>query len=168
MSEQLSEHSSYTLTETADIGGTSLNSGYLAMQNYARAEGIIEIGTWDSSDDLDEAQFQQASDSSGTGVKDLTTSSDGGNYDTTASTGDILDADGDFVIIEIRGEDMDVDSSTPFNHIRMLGTEDDNTGVDNATMIVNRYGYAYPQKELQGAAVAGSKVYVDTGTSGGP
>jgi len=156
------------LTETADIGGTSLNSGYLAMKLYARVRGIIEIGTWNSTDDLDEAQLQQASDSSGTGVKDLTTSSDGGNYDTTASTGDILDADGDFVIIEVRGEDFDVDSSTPFQHVRMLGTEDDNTGVDNATMWVDRYGYSYPQKELQGAAVAGSKVYVDTATTGGP
>jgi len=163
---RLSEHATYTLTETADIGGTSLNSGYLAMKAYARAMGIIEIGTWNSTDDLDEAQFQQASDSGGTGVKDLTSSSDGGNYDTTAVTGDILDADGDFVIIEIRGEDLDADNS--FNHIRMLGTEDDNTGVDNATMIVMRYAYSYPQKALQGAAVAGSKVYVDTGTSGGP
>jgi len=160
-SMRLSEHASLTLTETVDIGNASANSGYLAMKNYTRAMGYAEIGTWDSSDDLDEASFQQASDSSGTGVKALTTSSDGGNYDTTATTGDILDADGDFVIIEIRGEDLDVDSTTPFNHIRMLVTEDDNTGVDNVTLIVTRYGYAHPQKELQGAAVLGSKVYVD-------
>ena len=165
MSMRLSEHASLTLTETADIGGTSANSGYLAMKSYARAMGYAELGTWNSTDDLDEAQFQQASSSTGTGVKDLTTSSDGGNYDTTAATGDILDADGDFVIIEIRGEDLDVDSSTPFNHIRMLVTEDDNTGVDNVTLIVTRYGYAYPQKELQGAAVLGSKVYVDVNSA---
>uniref|UniRef100_A0A6M3XL59 Uncharacterized protein n=1 Tax=viral metagenome TaxID=1070528 RepID=A0A6M3XL59_9ZZZZ len=158
MSHRLSEHAAITLIETADIGGTSANSGYLSMVNYARAMAYVEIGTWNATDDLDTCKFQQATALAGTGVKDLTTSAAAGNYDTANP----VDADGDFVILEIRAEDLDVDGG--FEYIRLYLAETGNTGVDNVTAVVIRYGYAYPKKELQGAAVAGSKVYVDTGT----
>ena len=158
MAMRLSEHASITIIETADIGGTNATSGWLSMKNYSRALGYIELGTWDSSDDLDEARFQQASDSSGTGAKDLTTDASGGNYDTDNP----VDADGNFVIIEIRAEDMDVDSG--FDHIRLYVAEGGNTGVDQVTGVVIRYGYAYPKKELQGAASTGAQVYVDVNT----
>ena len=154
MSSRISEHASITVIETADIGGTNATSGWLSMKNYARVMGYVEIGTWDSSDDLDECRFQQASDSSGTGAKDLTTDASGGDYDTDNP----VDADGDFVILEVRGEDMDVDSG--FDHVRLYVAEGGNTGADNVTGVVIRYGYAYPKKELQGAASTGSKVYV--------
>ena len=55
---------------------------------------------------------------------------------------------------------MDVDAATPFDFIRLYLAEGGNTGVDNVTGILIRYGYAYPQKELNGAAVTGSRVYV--------
>ena len=42
--------------------------------------------------------------------------------------------------------------------------EGGNTGTDNVAAMLTHYGYSYPQKELQGAAVAGSKVYVDPNT----
>lgn len=157
---RLSEHCSVDLLETTDIGGTNAQNagGYLSMKDYPRVSGYVEIGTWNSTDDLDECRLQQASDSSGTGVKDLTTDASGGNYDTDNP----VDADGDFVIIEVRGEDLDVDNV--FNHIRLYVAEGGNTGADNVTGVVSRYGYSYPQKELQGAASTGSKVYVDTGT----
>ena len=158
MAMRISEHASITIIETADIGGTNATSGWLSMKNYSRALGYIELGTWDSSDDLDEARFQQASDSSGTGAKDLTTAASGGNYDTDNP----VDADGNFVIIEIRAEDMDVDNG--FDYIRLYCAEGGNTGVDNVTGVVIRYGYAYPKKELQGAASTGAQVYVDVNT----
>jgi len=158
MAMRLSEHATITIIETADIGGTNATSGWLSMKNYARAMAYIELGTFDSSDDLDEARFQQASDSSGTGAKDLTTDASGGNYDTDNP----VDADGNFVIIEIRAEDMDVDNG--FDYIRLYVAEGGNTGTDNVTGVVIRYGYAYPKKELQGAASTGSKVYVDVNT----
>ena len=158
MAMRISEHASITIIETADIGGTNATSGWLSMKNYSRALGYIELGTWDSSDDLDEARFQQASDSSGTGAKDLTTDASGGNYDTDNP----VDADGTFVIIEIRDEDMDVDNG--FDYIRLYVAEGGNTGVDNVTGVVIRYGYAYPKKELQGAASTGAQVYVDVNT----
>ena len=158
MAMRLSEHATITIIETADIGGTNATSGWLSMKNYARAMAYIELGTFDSSDDLDEARFQQASDSSGTGAKDLTTDASGGNYDTDNP----VDADGNFVIIEIRAEDMDVDNG--FDYIRLYVAEGGNTGTDNVTGVVIRYGYAYPKKELQGAASTGAQVYVDVNT----
>ena len=156
MAMRLSEHVSIDLLDTADIGGTNAqnNGSYLSMKNYSRVMAYVEIGTWDSSDDLDECRLQQATDSSGTSVKDFTTDASGGDYDTDNP----VDADGDFVIIEARAEDMDVDNG--FDFIRLYVAEGGNTGADNVTGVVVRYGYAYPKKELQGAASTGSKVYV--------
>jgi len=160
MSQRLSEHTDIDLMVEQDIGGTNASNdgGWLSMKNYARALFYIELGTWDSGDDLDEARIQQATDSSGTSAKDLTSDASGGNYDTDNP----IDADGDFVIIEIRGEDMDVDGG--FDYIRGYVAEGGNSGVDNVMGVLIRYGYAYPKKELQGAASTGSQIYVDTGT----
>ena len=156
MSMRLSEHASIDLLDLADIGGTNAqnNGGYLSMKNYSRVMAYVEIGTWDSGDDLDECRLQQATDSSGTSVKDFTTDASGGDYDTDNP----VDADGDFVIIEARAEDMDVDSG--FDYVRLYVAEGGNSGTDNVAGVLIRYGYAYPKKELQGAASTGSKVYV--------
>jgi hypothetical protein len=160
MSNSLSEHGDIDLMVEQDIGGTNAQNdgGWLSMKNYARALFYVELGTWDSGDDLDECRIQQATDSSGTSAKDLTTDASGGNYDTDNP----IDADGDFVIVEIRGEDMDADNG--FDFIRGYVAEGGNSGVDNVMGVLIRYGYAYPKKELQGAASTGSKVYVSTGT----
>lgn len=158
--QRLSEHGTFDFLDTVDIGGTNAqnNGGELAMQLYRRVMAYIEIGTWDSGDDLDTAQLQQSSSSTGTGRKDLTTVGAGLNYD----TGNPVDADGDFVIIEAKGEDFDVDNL--FNFVRVNVAEVGNTGVDNITAVLVRYQYQQRVKELQGAAVTGSKVYVDTNT----
>ena len=160
MSQRLSEHASIDLMDLADIGGTNAqnNSGWLSMQSYARAMAYVEIGTWNAGDDLDECRFQQATDSSGTSAKDLTTDASGGNYDTDNP----VDADGDFVVLEVRGEDMDADNE--FDHIRLYVAEGGNSGTDNVAGVVIRYGYAYPKKAVQGAASTGSQVYVDINT----
>jgi hypothetical protein len=156
MSMRLSEHATFDLLETSDIGGTNAQNsgGWLSMKNYSRVMAYVELGTWNSSDDLDECRLQQATDSSGTSAKDFTTDASGGDYDTDAP----IDADGDFVIIEARAEDLDVDNG--FDYIRLYVAEGGNSGTDNVTGVVVRYGYAYPKKELQGAASSGSKVYV--------
>jgi hypothetical protein len=152
--KELSEFAFPTLVETADIGGTSSSSGYVSMANYDRAQAYFELGTWDSGDDLDECRLEQAKTSGGGDVKELTTDASGGNYDTDNP----IDADGDFVIIEVRAENLDVDGG--FSFIRTLAGEGGNTGVDNVTTILQRYDYAYPQAQLPAAAVTGSKVYV--------
>jgi hypothetical protein len=160
MSMRLSEHADIDLMVEQDIGGTNAQNdgGWVSMKNYARALFYVEIGTWNGTDDLDECRIQQATDSSGTSAKDLTSDASGGNYDTDNP----VDADGDFVIVEVRGEDMDVDGG--FDHIRGYVAEAGNSGVDNVMGVLIRYGYAYPKKELQGAASTGSQVYVDTGS----
>ena len=162
MSQRLSEHASVSMASPSavDIGGTNNPTAYVSMKAYARVNLYNELGTWDSSDDLDECRLQQATDTSGSSVKDLTSDASGGNYDTDNP----VDADGDFVIIEARGEDLDLDASRLFDVVRGYVAEGGNTGQDDCACNLTRYGYGYPQKELQGAAVTGSKVYVDTGT----
>ncbi len=141
-----------------DIGGTNGQTDYVTMADYDRASFYAVLGSWNSSDDLDEFRIQQADTVAGGNVKDLTTDASGGNYDTDAP----LDADGDFGIIEVRAEDLDVDSSFAF--VRGYVAEGGNTGVDQCGAVLTRYDYQYPQAELQGAAAAGSQVFVDTGT----
>ena len=154
MSMELSEHAVFNILETADIGGTNASIDWVSMKNFSRAWAKVILGTWNASDDLDECRFQQATDSSGTSVKDLTTDASGGDYDTDNP----IDADGDFVVLEIRAEDLDTDNG--FDYIRLYVAEGGNSGTDNVTGVVARYGYAYPRKELQGDASTGSQVYV--------
>ena len=158
--QRLSEHGTFDFMETKDIGASNGQNagGDISMQLYRRVMCYIELGTWNSTDDLDTAQLQQATNSSGGSRKDLTSSSSGGNYDTDNP----LDADGDFVIIEAKGEDFDVDNL--FTHVRLNVAEVTGTGADNATAVLVRYQYQQRVKELQGTAVTGSKVYVDTNT----
>ncbi len=168
MALRLSQHGIFDATDNLngsdgepmgqDIGGTNAQTDYTSLENFARAVFHVVLGSWNATDDLDEFKIQQATNSSGGSVKDLTTDASGGNYDTDAP----LDADGDFAIAEVRDEDLDVDNS--FNHIRGYIAEASDTGTDETGSLVVRYASKYPQRELQGAAVAGSKVYVDTGT----
>ncbi len=158
--QRLSEHGTFDFMETKDIRNSNGQNagGELNMQLYRRVMAYIELGTWNASDNLTTAQLQQSINSSGGSRKDLTSSSSGGNYDTDNPA----DADGDFVIIEAKGEDFDVDAV--FTHVRANVASSDNTGTDNATLVLVRYQFQRRVKELQGAAVTGSKVYVDTNT----
>jgi hypothetical protein len=153
MGQFFSEDGIVTLAETADIGGTNTATAYVSMKGFSKATLYAEVGTWDSGDDVDTLKIQQATDSSGTSVKDLTTSASGGNYDSDSP----LDADGDFAYIEINAEDLDTDNG--FTHIRGYVAEAGNSGTDNITLVLLRYGAKYPAKELAGAATSGSKVY---------
>ena len=158
--QRLSEHGTFDFLETKDIRNSNGQNagGDLAMQLYRRVMTYIEIGTWNSSDDLTTAQLQQADTSAGGNRKDLTTVGSALNYDTANP----VDADGDFVIIEAKGEDFDVDADFAFVRANVATTG--NTGADNITLVLVRYQYQLRVKELQGAAVTGSKVYVDTNT----
>lgn len=160
MSMRLSEHAVFDMASPSavDIGGTNNPTAYRAMKSFARVMSYNELGTWNASDDLDECRLQQASDTSGTGVKDLTSDASGGNYDTDNP----VDADGDFVICECRAEDLDVDSG--FDSVRGYVAEGGNTGQDDCMAQMVAYSSSYARKELQGAASTGSQVYVDTGT----
>lgn len=150
----LSHDAAVTLVETADIGGTSATSSWVSMEEFERIFAYVEIGTWNATDDLDECRLEQATDSSGTGAKDLTTDASGGNYDTANP----VDADGNFVILEALSADLDI--ANGFNHVRLYLGEGGNTGTDNVTAFLIRYGARNKKAELNGAAVTGEKVYV--------
>jgi len=160
MSSRLSEHGVFDISSPSatDIGGTSVSTAYRSQASFSRVCSYIELGTWNSSDDLDEGRQDAAQDTSGTGVGELTSDASGGNYDTDYP----LDADGDFLIIESRSEDLDVEGSDVT--VRTTAGEAGNSGVDDVVAVQVSYGAAYPKKELQGAAVAGSKVYADPST----
>jgi len=153
MGFRLSEDAAITLAETADIGGTAISTSYVSMEGFNNAVAYVEIGTWDSGDDLDVYKIQQATDSSGTSVKDLTTSGSGSNYDSDAP----LDADGNFGIIEIKAENLD--TTNGFTHIRATASEAGNTGVDNATLFLIRYGAKHKEEQKNATAVSGEKFY---------
>ena len=149
-----SEQFAVTLLETTDIGGTSATTSYVSMENFDRATAYVEIGTWNASDDLDSCHFLQATDSSGTSSKGLTTSASGGDYDTDAP----VDADGNFVMLDMRAENLDTNNG--FTHIALYVAEGGNTGADNVTGFVLRHSPRYAAKELNGAASTGAQVYV--------
>jgi hypothetical protein len=145
-------------TET-DIGGTNTAGSddalhWTSMVGFSRVLVAVELGTWNATDDLDTAKIQQASDSAGTGIKDLTSSSSTGNYDTDNP----LDADGDKLFFNVRAEDLD--AANGFTHIRFYGAETGNTGVDNISCVyikdpVNAHG------EINGAPSTGVLKYID-------
>lgn len=48
--------------------------------------------------------------------------------------------------------------------MRLYVAEGGNTGTDNVAGFLMLYNYAHPQKQLQGAASTGAKVYVVPGS----
>ncbi len=150
---QLSHDSKISMINTTDIGGTSVSlATWMDMSGFESCFVYVEVGTWDAADDLDTCRIEAASDSSGTGNEEVTTDSATGNYDTDTP----VDADGDFVILEIRNEDLPV--GKPFVNF-VLG-EADNTGVVNINGFMVLYNAKEKFAEKNGAAVSGEKVYV--------
>ena len=152
----------FPFTET-DIGGTNSAGSddtvhWTSMEDFDRILVMVELGTWNSSDDLDTCKLQQATSSAGAGVKDLTTSASGGNYDTDAP----VDADGNQVVLEAYADQLDVDGG--FDHVRVYLVEDDDTGTDNVSAVYVKDKGRHAYSELLVAAVAGEKVYVNINT----
>jgi hypothetical protein len=139
------------LLETSDIGGTNAQAGEVDMRDWHKVFAYVEIGTWNSTDDLDECRLEQGDGSS---WKDLTTDAAGGNYDTDNP----VDADGNFVILEATDEDLDV--ANGFYLVRLYVAEAGNTGVDNVTGFIFGCGAKIKAAQKNGAAVTGEKVYV--------
>lgn len=147
----------FPFTES-DIGGTNTAGSFdtahwLSMEGYEWVMAKVELGTWNASDDLDTCKLQQASDSVGTGVKDLTTASATGNYDTSTP----IDADGNWVILEARAADFDVTNG--FKYVRVYCAETGDTGTDNVSAVVIRGG-GIKRDALNGADSSGVYVYV--------
>lgn len=141
----------------ADIGGTNTAGGdntvhWTDMRGYDRCMVVVELGTFNATDELDTLKIEQAQDADGTGKKDLTTSASGGDYDTDSKLG----SDGDKAYIDVRAEDLDVTNG--FTHIRVYAEEDDNTGVDNISAVYIKTPQV-KHAEINGAA-SSSLLYI--------
>lgn len=147
-----SDFGDIALLETSDIGGTNAQAGAVDMREFENVFAYVEVGTWNATDDLDECRLEQ--DDGGGNWKDLTTDASGGNYDTDAP----VDADGNFVILEARAEDLDVEGG--FYLVRLYVAEAGNTGVDNVTGFIFGHNARHKYSERNGAATTGAKVYV--------
>lgn len=151
---------SFPFTET-DIGGTNSAGSsdavhWFDMAGYDQLGVLVELGTWNATDDLDTCKLEQATDSSGTGKKDLTTSGSGSTYDYDSSAP--IDADGDQVYLTCRAEDLDV--ANGFRYVRVYLAEGGNTGTDNVSAVYIATGAHVQRAEMNVSASAGSKVYV--------
>ena len=157
----LSADAKVVILETADIGGT--NTATLATGNWETWQSMVgfdriyfkvQIGdTWNAADAVTTCKLQQASDSSGTGAKDLTTSASGGTYDTDNP----INAATEFVILEARAEDLDAANS--FTHVRGYVAATGNTGTDNVSGVLILHDAQVIAPQQDGAAATGSKVY---------
>lgn len=159
MSFERSEESVTIILETADIGGTNTGSTgnwqtWQDMRDFDRVHAVVELGTWDSGDDLDECRLQQADTSAGGNAKDLTTDESGGDYDTDAP----IDADGDQVILSARADQLDAQNG--FRYVRVYCAEAGNTGTDNISGVLQLHGARKKHSERHAAAAAASIVYV--------
>jgi hypothetical protein len=151
---QMSHDVAVDFIETADIGGTNAATDWVPMTDFDRIYAKVILGTWNATDDLDECRLEQATDSSGSGAKDLTTDASAGNYDTANP----IDADGNTVVLEARASDMDAEGG--FTHVRLYVAEGGNTGTDNVTGVLIRYHARYKRAQLEAAASTGAVVYV--------
>lgn len=129
----------------SDIGGTTDITAYYDLANYDAITFIVILGNtfegtptnWNAADALDEFILRQATDSSGSDVKDIT----GAANDQTS-----VGAAGDIHSITVHGAALDVDGG--FTHVSASVTEDDNTGVDIVQIIVIRHKSRYKHDDL--------------------
>lgn len=112
-------------------GVGALSTGWVAAKDYNAFMALIMAGTLGASATLD-AKIEQATDASGTGVKDVT-----GKAITQLVK---ASNDDDQAIIEFCGEDLDVDND--FSHVRLTMTTGTATS-DSAAVLMGidpRYG----------------------------
>lgn len=104
--------------------GASYSSGWVSMATYETIQAIVMAGAV-AATALVDAKLEQASDSSGTGAKDIT-----GKAITQLTGSD----DNKQAIINLRSEEMDVANS--FTHVRLTITVDDTASPQVATALI--------------------------------
>lgn len=141
------------------IRNTNVQTIWVPMKDYDRVFGLVMVSkTFNASDVATTIKLQQATDSSGTLAKDLTTSGAGSTNDYDSTNNPLGVVAGSYVIVEQRAEDLDVDNG--FNHVRLYVASTSNTGTDNVFGLLVRYNYLYPRKQLPGTAATNTKIYI--------
>lgn len=148
----MSHDAAVDILETADIGGTNASTPWVSMADFERIYAKVILGTWNAADDLDVCKLQQADNSNGDNPTDLTTAASGGDYDTDNP----IDADGNTVVLEATAADLDEGKT----HVRLYVSEAGNTGTDNITGVLIRYGAAHKYQYREAAPSTGAVVYV--------
>jgi hypothetical protein len=144
-------------TGNINTRNTNVQTDWVDMAEFDRiyAEVRCDASTWNGADGVTTLKLQQATSSSGAGVKDLTTSGAGLNYNTTNDT---LTASNSMAILEARAEDMDVTNG--FRYVRLYAASTGNTGADNLFGVLIRYNAAHRKAKLAGAYSAATLVYI--------
>lgn len=137
-----------------DIGGTNsaaidtkaaaATNHWVSLANHNRVCFQLFLGPsdgvaasyWTASDDIATITVQQATSSSGAGIKAVS------DQTYTITAGD-LDALGDVATIEVKSEDLDV--ANDFRFVRILVAATDNNGVDYVTCVAQLYQPRYSQ-----------------------
>lgn len=142
--------------DSTDIGGTDATSKWLDMRDFGAVDFVVTLGQtlegtpdgWNAADKLDTFTIRQATDSSGTGVKDIA----GAGVTSITPT---LGTAGDTYVITVHAAALD--HANLFRFVACKVGEDDNTGVDFATVVGIRYHPRYAHDDLTSAnhAVAG-------------
>lgn len=143
-----------------DIGGTNAETDWVNVTGFDRIYAIVFVSTtFNSGDAITTLKLEQDIAGDGNAKKDLTTSGSGSTYD--YDTGNANKTAGDFIVLESRVSQMDVDGG--FKYARLYVAATGNSGTDNVGGFLAVYNYAHAQKQLQGAASA-HKVYVHPGS----
>lgn len=120
----LSDNMAISIIPPALVDNTTANSGWLSVMDAVRVFAVILLGATDITAD---AKFQQATDSSGTGVKDVTGA---------AITQFTALNDNKFSTIDLETSALDIHNG--FNYVRLLITVGDGTLGANVAAVVMR------------------------------
>ncbi len=131
-----------------DVGGTVAHTAWALLREFDRVFAQIALGTFNASDELDTCKLEQATSSTGAGAKDLTTSPTDADSPHTA---------GDTVILEARGEDLDVNAG--YKYVRLTVGASDNTGTDDVSGFLMAH-YAENAKKHQAGAPSANLIYI--------
>ena len=149
-------------TGNINVRNTNVQTAWVSMAEWDRVYAMVECdaATWNGSDGVTTLKLQQATSSAGAGVKDITTSGAGLNYNTTTDT---LTASGSIAILECRAEDMDQNNN--FLYVRLYAASTGNTGADQLFGFMQVYNAAHRKHQQQGAAAAATLAYVTPQTT---
>lgn len=136
-----------------DIGGTNsaaaaaaLNTSSAAAQHWVSLANhhkvmfsvflgdLTKLTAWTASDDIATITVQQATTTTGTGIKAVTSQT----YTITAGQ---LEENGDVVYLEVKSEDLDV--ANDFDCVRVLVAATDNSTTNQVSCVANLYQPRY-------------------------
>ena len=167
--QRFSEEALVDVAATASIRASNKATPWRKMADYDRVYVKISLGaTWNASDSVQTAKLQQATSSTGAGVKDLTTSGAAKATNNYTSTGAVLSTGvegASFIILEARAADLDKGNS--FYFVRGYCATTNNTGADNVTMVQILHKRQHAQAQTDGAALTARRAYVTPKSAGG-